>query len=143
LRVLDAPAGRLRARAFAGLPREAVAKLENEDVTLDTFLSWLSDEFRVGRSYFISHTTAFSQRLPEGVRPALGARILAAVDALHGHTRGTPHRPSLTAASALEEMERASEVRLDPRVVAAVADLLAEEGAAERPAASGRPREAA
>ena len=74
LRVLDAPAGRLRARAFAGLPVEAVAKLESEDVTLDTFLSWLSDEFRVGRSYFISHTTAFSRRLPEGVRPSLGNR---------------------------------------------------------------------
>jgi len=73
----------------------------------------------------------------------LGARILAAVEVLLGLTHGSPHRPSLPAASALEEMERAAEARLDPRVVAAVADLLAEEGAAERPAAAGRPREAA
>jgi signal transduction histidine kinase len=74
LRALEPSSGRLRARAFAGLPSEAVARLESEDVSLDTFLSWLSDEFRVGRSYFISHTTSFSSHLPEGVRPALGTR---------------------------------------------------------------------
>jgi GAF domain-containing protein/HD domain-containing protein len=73
----------------------------------------------------------------------LGARILAAVDVLHGLTHGSSHRPSLSAAFALEEMERVSDARLDPRVVAAVADLLAEEGAAERPVSPGRPREAA
>jgi signal transduction histidine kinase len=74
LRVLDLPSRKLEARAFAGMPVEAIAKLESEEVTLDTFVSWLSDEFRVGRSYFISHTTAFSRRLPEGVRPSLGKR---------------------------------------------------------------------
>jgi signal transduction histidine kinase len=74
LRVLDLPTKKLEARAFAGMPVEAIAKLESEEISLDTFLSWLSDEFRVGRSYFISHTTAFSRRLPEGVRPSLGQR---------------------------------------------------------------------
>jgi signal transduction histidine kinase len=74
LRVLDPERRDLRARAFAGLSVEAVARLECEHVPLDTFLSWLSDEFRVGRSYFISHTHAFSHHLPEGVRSQLGAR---------------------------------------------------------------------
>jgi signal transduction histidine kinase len=74
LRVLDAPSKQLKARAFAGMPVDAIAKLESEEISLDTFLSWLSDEFRVGRSYFISHTTAFSRRLPQGVRPSLGKR---------------------------------------------------------------------
>lgn len=74
LRVLDPETKRLEARAFAGLGLQAVAKLESEDVALDTFLSWLSDEFRVGRSYFISHMHAFSNRLPEGVRSNLGRR---------------------------------------------------------------------
>jgi len=74
LRVLDPKTRQLSARAFAGMPNEAVAKLESEEISLDTFLSWLSDEFRVGRSYFISHTTSMSRRLPEGVRPSLGKR---------------------------------------------------------------------
>jgi signal transduction histidine kinase len=74
LRVLDPDSHALRARAFAGLDSVAMAKLEAEDVPLDTFLTWLSDEFRVGRSYFISHTHSFSRRLPEGVRVDLGKR---------------------------------------------------------------------
>lgn len=74
LRVLDPDTKQLRARAFAGLDTAAMAKLEAEDVPLDTFLSWLSDEFRVGRSYFISHTHSFSRHLPDGVRLDLGPR---------------------------------------------------------------------
>ena len=74
LRVLDPDSGNLRARAFAGVDTAGMAKLEGQDLPLATFLSWLSDEFRVGRSYFISHTHAFSQHLPEGVRTALGNR---------------------------------------------------------------------
>jgi signal transduction histidine kinase/putative methionine-R-sulfoxide reductase with GAF domain len=62
----------------------------------------------------------------------LGARILSAVDALHDLTHGSPHRAALPAAFALEEMSRLAGTRLDPRVQAAVTDLLAEEGA-ERP----------
>lgn len=74
LRVLDPEKHALKARAFAGLSVEARAKLEAEDVALDDFLSWISDEFRVSRSYFISHTHSFAQSLPEGVRSDLGPR---------------------------------------------------------------------
>lgn len=66
----------------------------------------------------------------------LGARILAAVDALRDLTRGSAHRPALPAAFALEEMERLSGTRLDPRVQSALARELDEENAA-------RPRKAA
>jgi signal transduction histidine kinase len=74
LRVLDTDAQALKARAFAGLGVEARARLEADDVALDDFLSWLADEFRVGRSYFISHTHSFSNRLPKGIRSNLGPR---------------------------------------------------------------------
>lgn len=82
---------------------------------------------------------------PKGLRGEaipLGARILSAVDLLHDLTHGSPHRPALPAPFALEEMERLKGTRLDPRVQAAVSDLLAEEGA-ERPAGPPRSREAA
>ena len=74
LRVLNTKTNKLKARAFSGLGVEARAKLEAEDIELDVFLSWLSDEFRVGRSYFISHTHSFSGKLPDGVRSDLGPR---------------------------------------------------------------------
>jgi signal transduction histidine kinase len=74
LRVLDPETKTLKAQAFAGLGVEARARLEAEDVTLDDFLSWIADEFRVGRSYFISHTHAFAGRLPKGIRSNLGPR---------------------------------------------------------------------
>jgi hypothetical protein len=82
---------------------------------------------------------------PRGLRGEsipLGARILSAVDALHDLTHGSPHRPALPPAFALEEMERLKGSRLDPRVQAAVSDLLADEGA-ERPVLPTRPRKAA
>lgn len=74
LRIVDPEAGTLRARAFAGLSREAIERLEATDVPVDTFHSWLGDEFRVSRSYFISHKHTFSTRLPGGVVHDLGAR---------------------------------------------------------------------
>jgi signal transduction histidine kinase len=74
LRVLDPGVRVFKAKAFAGLGVEARAKLEAEDIDLDEFLTWLADEFRVGRSYFISHTHAFSERLPRGIRSDLGPR---------------------------------------------------------------------
>jgi len=74
LRIHDPETGTLRARAFAGLSSAAIRKLEAQDVELDTFLSWLDDECRVSRSFFISHKHNFSRRLPGGVVHDLGTR---------------------------------------------------------------------
>jgi signal transduction histidine kinase len=74
LRILDPETRSLRARAFAGLSADAIRKLEAQNVELDTFLSWLDDEFRVSRSFFISHKHTFSRRLPNGVVHDLGMR---------------------------------------------------------------------
>ncbi len=74
LRILDPETMSLRARAFAGLSDLAIRQLEQQDVELGTFLSWLDDELRVSRSYFISHKHTFSRRLPGGVVHDLGAR---------------------------------------------------------------------
>ncbi len=74
LRILDPETGTLRARAFAGLSSEAIAHLEANDVPISEFHSWLSDDFRVSRSFFISHKTSMSQQLPPGVVHDLGRR---------------------------------------------------------------------
>jgi len=74
LRILDRETGTLRARAFAGLSMPAIRQLEQQDVELETFLSWLDDEFRVSRSFFISHKHTFSNRLPGGIVHDLGTR---------------------------------------------------------------------
>jgi signal transduction histidine kinase len=74
LRILDPETQRLRARAFAGLSEAAIKKLEGEDVPLLTFQSWLTDELRVSRSYFISHKHSFSRQIPGGVVHDLGLR---------------------------------------------------------------------
>jgi signal transduction histidine kinase len=74
LRILDPEAGAFRARAFAGLSAEAIARLEATDIPVATFQSWLGDEFRVSRSYFISHKHTFSSRLPGGIVHDLGKR---------------------------------------------------------------------
>ncbi|HTK32427.1 MAG TPA: ATP-binding protein [Candidatus Saccharimonadaceae bacterium] len=64
----------LRARAYSGITPEAWAQLQTQDVGLDEFVSWLRDEFKVGRSYFISHTHAFNRALPAGFTADLGSR---------------------------------------------------------------------
>ena len=74
IRMREAGTPRLRARAVAGVDDAARAQLENREITVDEFLSWLRDEFRVSHSYFISHTHPFNRTLPEGVKPELGAR---------------------------------------------------------------------
>ena len=74
MRVREPGTNRLKARAFAGLNDEARAALETEDVLLEDFLSWLKDEFKVGRSYFISHKASFSKMLPHGYVADLGRR---------------------------------------------------------------------
>ncbi len=74
LRIREPGTLRLRARAFAGLDGAARERLAAQEVLVDDFLSWLRDEFRVSRSYFISHTNSFSKVLPEGYVPDLGER---------------------------------------------------------------------
>ena len=74
IRMREAGTPRLRARAFAGVDDAARTQLENHDVVVDEFLSWLRDEFRVSHSYFISHSHPFNRTIPDGVRPELGAR---------------------------------------------------------------------
>ena len=75
LRVLNERAQAFEARAFAGLNREAVRKLEEHSVPRAEFESWLKDEFRLSRSYFISHDKKFWGEVDEdGYTPDLGVR---------------------------------------------------------------------
>ena len=75
LRVLDERTGAFSARAFAGLNRDAIEKLEQYDVPREEFESWLRDEFRISRSYFISHKAKFWPKDDaEGYTPNLGER---------------------------------------------------------------------
>jgi len=75
LRVLNERTDSFEARAFAGLDRDAVEKLEQYNVPRAEFESWLRDEFLVSRSYFISHKTKFwGENDDEGYTPELGER---------------------------------------------------------------------
>jgi len=74
IRVREPGTDRLRARAFAGLSSDAQDELTKTDLTVEGFQSWLKDEFRVGRSYFISHKHEFNRELPEGHVADLGDR---------------------------------------------------------------------
>lgn len=66
----------------------------------------------------------------------LGARIIAVAVAFAVLVAQRPHRPALSAAEALAELRRCSGTRFDPRVVAALAQDLAEEAVPE-PTAAG------
>jgi signal transduction histidine kinase/response regulator RpfG family c-di-GMP phosphodiesterase len=74
IRTREPGADHLRARACAGIDAGARASLEGHDLPVEEFLSWLRDEFKVSRSYFISHNHPFSQELPNGYAPDLGPR---------------------------------------------------------------------
>ena len=75
LRVIDERTDRFEARAFAGLDRAAIDKLERQGVPRAEFEGWLKDEFRVSRSYFISHKANFWPGSEyEGYTPDLGER---------------------------------------------------------------------
>ena len=74
IRVREPGCDRLRACAFHGIEAPARAALEREDVLLAEFQSWLREEFKIGASYFISHTQEFNKRLPLGYKPNLGPR---------------------------------------------------------------------
>ena len=86
LRVLDERTGAFDARAFAGLDREAIEKLEQYNVPREEFESWLREEFRISRSYFISHKAKFwPAGDAEGYTPNLGERKEG-----EWHRRGEP-----------------------------------------------------
>jgi signal transduction histidine kinase/response regulator RpfG family c-di-GMP phosphodiesterase len=75
LRVADETTGDFEARAFAGLSKEAIRKLEQHRIPRSEFQSWLKEEFRVSRSYFISHERKFwASEEDEGFVPDLGVR---------------------------------------------------------------------
>jgi hypothetical protein len=75
LRVLNEREGLFEARAFAGLSRDAIRKLEQHPVRREDFESWLREEFRAGRSFFISHEKHFwPEHPPEGFTEDLGTR---------------------------------------------------------------------
>ncbi len=75
LRVLNARTGAYEARAFAGLDRDAITKLEEYDVTKEEFDSWLRDEFKLGRATFIPHDRKFwGEHDPHSYTPNLGER---------------------------------------------------------------------
>src|SRR5215217_1570356 len=75
LRVRNARGDGFEARAFAGLDREAIAKLEQRPIPRTQFESWLQEPFRIGRSYFIGHEAQFwAEQDQEGITPDLGER---------------------------------------------------------------------
>jgi len=75
LRVLNPRSGCFEARAFAGLDRGAVDKLEQRPVPRAEFDGWLQEKFRIGRSYFIGHEAKFwGEHDEDGFTPDLGER---------------------------------------------------------------------
>ena len=75
LRVLNERTQAFEARAFAGLNRDAIRTLEEKHVPRTEFESWLKEEFRLSRSYFISHEKKFWGEVDEnGYTPDLGVR---------------------------------------------------------------------
>jgi HD-GYP domain-containing protein (c-di-GMP phosphodiesterase class II) len=80
------------------------------------------------------------QGLPDGLAAdaiPLGARIIAVVVAFAALTAPRPYRPALGTTEALIELQRCSGNQFDPRVVAALAQDLAEESAPEPTAVAG------
>jgi len=74
IRLREPGTSRLHACAFSGITPAARVLLQSQDVKLEEFLSWLREDFKVGRSYFISHSHSFNRTLPTGFTPDLGQR---------------------------------------------------------------------
>jgi signal transduction histidine kinase/response regulator RpfG family c-di-GMP phosphodiesterase len=75
LRVLNGRSGAYEARAFAGLDRDAITKLETYDVPRPEFESWLRPEFKISHSYFIPHERKlWGDHDPHSWTPDLGER---------------------------------------------------------------------
>src|SRR5439155_24874880 len=56
----------LKACTSLGIDAAGCQALAAADVAVEDFLSWLKDEFKVSRSYFISHASPFNATLPRG-----------------------------------------------------------------------------
>jgi signal transduction histidine kinase/response regulator RpfG family c-di-GMP phosphodiesterase len=74
LRIRETGSPILKARASAGLSEESMTDLATQEIVVEDFQSWLREEFRVSRSYFISHKQSFSKVLPVGFVADLGER---------------------------------------------------------------------
>ncbi len=75
LRILNEETGCFEAKAFAGLDEEAIRKLSANEVPLETFKTWMTKEFEVSGSYFISHEHEFWRNMEDEVYvPDLGER---------------------------------------------------------------------
>ena len=75
LRILDEESRCFVARAFAGLSEDAVRKLSASTIPLETFKTWMREEFKISQSYFISHEHGFwNDREDEVYIPDLGER---------------------------------------------------------------------
>jgi len=75
VRLLDEEDGAFKARAFAGLDETAVAKLRENAIPLAEFKDLMREEFRISRSYFISHEAQYWDQNDERlVIPDLGER---------------------------------------------------------------------
>ena len=74
IRLREPGTNRLKAYAFAGIDAAGTETLTAQDVLVEDFLSWLRDDFKVSRSYFISHSHDFNRVLPKGYKPQLGPR---------------------------------------------------------------------
>ena len=74
LRVREPGTDRLRAVGFAGLPEAMVPALQRGFVRVETFNSWLREECKVSRSYFIAHDHPLNATLPKELMTELGPR---------------------------------------------------------------------
>jgi hypothetical protein len=74
IRTREPGAGHLRARAFVGIDEAGRAALVEADVAVEDFQSWQREEFRVNRSYFISHRHEVDRLRAASYRPSLGPR---------------------------------------------------------------------
>jgi signal transduction histidine kinase/HD-GYP domain-containing protein (c-di-GMP phosphodiesterase class II) len=76
LRALDEERDVFQARAFAGLPYDAISMLERYEVLREEFESWIQERFRISNSYFISHEWNFWSKEDDELAyvPNLGER---------------------------------------------------------------------
>ena len=75
LRILDPETRSFVARAFTGLDEAAIQKLSSRTIPLETFKTWMREEFRISQSYFISHEHGFWNNQEDEVYvPDLGQR---------------------------------------------------------------------